>query len=74
MVFQEGAVVSKGATLDETVKNIQEAESLHLEGEDLAGFHGPCAPDALCRLERETLQEQGQVGAVRPPGRVSGGG
>ena len=32
---QEISVVSQGLTLDETIKNIQEAVSLHLEDEDL---------------------------------------
>lgn len=31
----EIAVVTQGKTLDETVANLQEAVSLHLEGEDL---------------------------------------
>jgi predicted RNase H-like HicB family nuclease len=32
----EIAVVTQGKTLDETVANLQEAVTLHLEGEDLA--------------------------------------
>ncbi len=32
------AVVTQGKTLDETMSNLQEAVSLHLEGEDLAEF------------------------------------
>ncbi len=32
---QEIAVVTQGLTLDETIKNIQEAVALHLEDEDL---------------------------------------
>ena len=34
----EIAVVTQGATLDETVANLREAVQLHLEGEDLADF------------------------------------
>ena len=33
---QEIAVVTQGLTLDETIKNIQEAVALHVEDEDLA--------------------------------------
>lgn len=32
---EEISVVTQGLTLDETIKNIQEAVSLHLEDEDL---------------------------------------
>ncbi|MCH8987387.1 MAG: type II toxin-antitoxin system HicB family antitoxin [Chloroflexi bacterium] len=34
----EIAVVTQGKTLDETVDNLREAVSLHLEGEDPADF------------------------------------
>lgn len=34
----ELAVVTQGRTLDEVVRNLQEAIGLHLEGEDLAEF------------------------------------
>ena len=34
----EIAVVTQGATLDETIRNLQEAVVLHLEGEDPANF------------------------------------
>ena len=34
------AVVTQGKTLDETVQNLREAISLHLEGEDLVA-HAP---------------------------------
>ena len=34
----EISVVTQGATLDETVKNLREAVALHLEGEDPAQF------------------------------------
>ncbi len=32
------AVVTQGQTLDQTIKNLQEAIQLHLEGEDTAIF------------------------------------
>jgi predicted RNase H-like HicB family nuclease len=34
----EVAVVTQGGTLDEVVKNLNDALALHLEGEDLATF------------------------------------
>jgi predicted RNase H-like HicB family nuclease len=34
----EVAVVTQGGTLDEVVKNLNDALALHLEGEDLAAF------------------------------------
>lgn len=34
----EVAVVTQGATLDEVIKNLNDALALHLEGEDLAAF------------------------------------
>ena len=42
----EIAVVTQGATLDETVANLREAVQLHLEGEDLADFG--LAPTRRC--------------------------
>ena len=36
-------IVTQGKTLDETVSNLQEAVSLHLEGEDFAEL-GLCEP------------------------------
>lgn len=34
----EIAVVTQGATLDEVMRNLQEAVALHLEGEDLTAL------------------------------------
>ncbi len=34
----EVAVVTQGATIDETIRNLQEAVALHLEGENPADF------------------------------------
>ncbi len=34
----EVAVVTQGVTLDEVMRNLQEAVALHLEGEDLAAL------------------------------------
>ena len=34
----EVAVVTQGDTLDEVIKNLNDALALHLEGEDLAAF------------------------------------
>lgn len=45
----EIAVVTQGETLDETVKNLQEAVALHLEGEDLAEMG--LAPNPTLELE-----------------------
>ena len=48
---QEVAVVTQGATLDETVKNLQEAVSLHLEGEDIGALG--LAPDPVLSVTLE---------------------
>lgn len=47
----EVAVVTQGATLDETITHLREAVSLHLEGEDLTkmGF----APDPVVLVSME---------------------
>ena len=47
----EIAVVTQGATLDETVQNLREAVELHLEGEDLADLG--LAPDPMLILTME---------------------
>ena len=46
-------VVTQGATLDETVENLREAISLHLEGEDLLdlGLEPPLTVLVLLELE-----------------------
>lgn len=47
-------VVTQGKTLDETLKNLQEAVSLHLEGEDLAALGFSPDPNILITMELET--------------------
>ena len=49
----EIAVVTQGATLDETVANLKEAVQLHLEGEDLADFALAPNPTLLVTMELE---------------------
>jgi len=49
----EIAVVTQGKTLDETMANLQEAVTLHLEGEDLADFDLAPNPSLLVTLELE---------------------
>lgn len=44
-------VVTQGETLDETVANLQEAVSLHLEGEDPAEFGLAESPTVVVTLE-----------------------
>jgi predicted RNase H-like HicB family nuclease len=47
----EIAVVTQGRTLDETVKNLQEATALHLEGEQLADFGLREKPTLMLTME-----------------------
>jgi len=49
----EIAVVTQGKTLDETIANLKEAVSLHLEGADLADFDLVPNPSLLVTLELE---------------------
>ena len=49
------AVVTQGKTIDETVKNLQEAVSLHLEDENLADFDLAPNPTLLITMELEPL-------------------
>lgn len=51
----EIAVVTQGKTLDETISNLQEAVSLHLEGEDLAELDLVPNPSLLITMELEPL-------------------
>jgi predicted RNase H-like HicB family nuclease len=51
----ELAVVTQGATLDETVANLREAVSLHLEGEDLAGLGLASEPAVVVSMELEPV-------------------
>jgi predicted RNase H-like HicB family nuclease len=48
---QEVAVVTQGATLDDTIANLSEAVSLHLDGEDPATFG--LAPDPILSVTLE---------------------
>jgi len=47
----EISVVTQGKTLDETIANLQEAVSLHLEGEDPADFGLEPNPTLLVTIE-----------------------
>ena len=49
----EIAVVTQGATLDETVANLREAVTLHLEGEDLAELGLAPNPTLVVTMELE---------------------
>ena len=49
----EIAVVTQGKTLDETIANLREAVTLHLEGEDLADFDLAPNPSLLVTMELE---------------------
>tara|TARA_Y100000310_G_scaffold294522_1_gene325053 strand:+ start:96 stop:269 length:174 start_codon:yes stop_codon:yes gene_type:complete len=49
------AVVTQGKTLDEAISNLQEAISLHLEGEDMAELGLVSDPTLLVTMELEPL-------------------
>lgn len=49
------SVVTQGKTLDETIANLREAISLHLEGEDLAEYDLVDNPTILVIMELETI-------------------
>jgi len=51
----EISVITQGKTLDETINNLQEAVSLHLEGEDPAEFGLVENPIILVIMELETI-------------------
>jgi len=51
----EVAVVTQGASLDDTVRNLQEAVALHLEGEDAADFGLQGHPALIITMEIEPL-------------------
>jgi predicted RNase H-like HicB family nuclease len=51
----EVAVVTQGQTLDETVRNLQEAVELHLQGENLADFGLAPNPTLLVTMELEPV-------------------
>ena len=54
----EVAVVTQGKTLDETVANLREAVSLHLEGEDLSEIGLAPDPWILLTFELELAGAQ----------------
>ncbi|MBX3320045.1 MAG: type II toxin-antitoxin system HicB family antitoxin [Nitrospira sp.] len=54
----ELAVVTQGRTLDETVKHLQEATALHLEGEDLAALGLRQNPTLLLTMELDPVHAQ----------------
>lgn len=49
-------VVTQGKTLDEVLKNLQEAVSLHLEGEDLDALGFVSDPNILITMEIEPVR------------------
>ena len=51
----EIAVVTQGATLDETIANLREAIQLHLEGEDLAEMGLAANPTVVVTMELEPV-------------------
>jgi len=51
----ELALVTQGKTLDETLANLQEAVSLHLEGEDPSQFGLVSHPTILVTMELEPV-------------------
>ncbi|WHZ28203.1 MAG: hypothetical protein OJF51_003001 [Nitrospira sp.] len=54
----ELAVVTQGQTLDETVKNLQEATALHLEGESPASFGLREKPTVVLTMELDPRYAQ----------------
>lgn len=51
----EIAVVTQGKTLDETIDNLKEAVTLHLENEDLSEFGLAPNPTLLVTIELEAI-------------------
>ena len=49
----EISVVTQGKTLDETIANLKEAVTLHLQGEDLSDFGLASNPTLLVTMELE---------------------
>jgi predicted RNase H-like HicB family nuclease len=54
----EIAVVTQGATIDETIDNLKEAVGLHLEGEDPAEFGLRDKPTLIVTMEIEPAYAQ----------------
>ncbi len=50
----EISVVTQGKTLDETIANLEEAVTLHIEGEDLAEIGLAPNPTLLVTVELDT--------------------
>ena len=57
-VPQLRACYSQGRTLDETVKHLQEATALHLEGEHLAAFGLREKPTLVLTMELDPVHAQ----------------
>ncbi len=54
----EIAIVAQGRTLDETVKHLQEATALHLDGENLAALGLREKPTLVLTMELDPLHAQ----------------
>jgi predicted RNase H-like HicB family nuclease len=54
----EIAVVTQGATIDETIHNLQEAVALHLEREDPSDFGLADRPSLIVTMEIEPAYAQ----------------
>jgi predicted RNase H-like HicB family nuclease len=54
----EIAVVTQGQTIDETIRNLQEAVALHLEGENAADFGLSDRPSLIVTMEIEPAYAQ----------------
>jgi predicted RNase H-like HicB family nuclease len=54
----EIAVVTQGATLDEVIRNLQEAVALHLEDEDLTALGLAPQPTLVVTMELEPAYAQ----------------
>jgi predicted RNase H-like HicB family nuclease len=54
----EIAVVTQGATIDETIYNLKEAVALHLEGEDPAEFGLRDRPTLIVTIEIDPAYAQ----------------
>ncbi len=59
----EIAVVTQGQTLDETVKHLQEATALHLEGESLEAFGLRDKPTLVLTMELDPVHAQASLGS-----------
>ncbi len=55
----EIAVVTQGATLDETIANLREAIDLHLEGETLSELGLAANPTVVVTMELEPVHATG---------------